>query len=644
MGEPLAIVEGATAVDPELLRAALDASQEAMALAEDGTICYANQPFAELVGLREPSEAIGRPLSAFRPRGYPCACGRPNEENNASAHYLCQFNRRCKDGSSLQIESTCTKFRSGERHFLILTARDVTLRERRRMVRDEDRRFRTIFDGAPMGIVQCDMEGQVLESNPAVERMLGYSRAELRGMHFRDFTHPEDVGRDLQLFEELVAGARESYDLELRYSGKAGKSGWVRLRVSLVRGIDRRPQFAIGMTEDITERKQVEQRLREAEKMELAGRLVGGVAHDFNNLLTGISLYCDLLIAGLEPDSRQRHHAEEIRMAGEQGAALIQQLLAISRKQVVEPRILCLNEIVLTTRNLLSRLLGEKFELATRLEQNLGSVRMDPAQVQQILFNLVLNARDAMVHGGTILVETANTELPRPQDASARHLIPAVMLSVTDRGCGMTPETLSHLFEPFFTTKTNGRGTGLGLATVHNIVKTNGGTIDVKSQPDSGTQIVVRLPRVCESAATDVLARYSPAEIRETILLVEDNMTVRQAAKRILSESGYSVLEAGSGPEAIRVSREHTGIIHVLLADVIMPGMNGRELARQLRAERSDLKVLYMSGYEPESASAISEEESVVPFRKPFTGAALLVKLRETLEVGPRRILKKSGK
>jgi PAS domain S-box-containing protein len=377
---------------------------------------------------------------------------------------------------------------------------------------DGDRRFRTIFDGAPMGIVQCDMQGRVLETNPALERMLGYSSQELRAMHFRDFTDPEDLDGDLQSFQELVAGKRESYELEVRYVGKSAVTGWVRLTVSLVRGVDGRPQFAIGMTEEITERKRVEQRLREAQKMEIVGRLVGGVAHDFNNLLTGIMLYCDLLIAGLERGSRVLHHAEEIRMAGEQGGALIQQLLALSRQQVVEPRNLCLNEVIVGTRNLLSRLLGEKFELVTSLEHDLGSVRLDPAQAQQILFNLVLNARDATAQGGSIVVETSNSKFCRVDSPSSQGLTSAVMLAVKDSGCGMTPETRSHLFEPFFTTKPNGRGTGLGLATVYNIVKNNGGTIQVESEPGRGTQVIVLLPRVSDVPAPTVEAAYSPAQ------------------------------------------------------------------------------------------------------------------------------------
>jgi PAS domain S-box-containing protein len=474
--------------------------------------------------------------------------------------------------------------------------------------------------------------------------MLRYSREELRGMHFRDFTHSEDVQKDLELFQELVDGKRESYELELRYLGKAAATGWVRLTVSLIRGVDRKPQFAIGMTEDITERKRAEQRLREAQKMEVIGRLVGGVAHDFNNLLTGITLYTDLLIAGLPAGSRLLHHAEEIRMAGEQGAALIQQLLAISRQQVVEPRILSLNETIGKTRNLLSRLLGEQFELVTHLDSNLGLVKMDAAQVQQILFNLVLNARDAMAQGGRILVETRNCESCLAESSPSPGALPAVMLIVTDWGCGMNAETQSHLFEPFFTTKASGRGTGLGLATVYNIVKNNGGTIQVESELGRGTQCTVRLPRVGETEPAGKVSSYSPDFGGETILLVEDNVAVRQAANRILAECGYEVLEARSGPEALELSRHHRKPIHLLLADVVMPGVSGREVARQLCLERPEMKVLYMTGYEPESAEPADGRDPVVFFRKPFTGAALLDKLREVLEFDRSKILKKSRK
>ena len=644
MGQPLPLLVDANEPDLEILRDAFHTSAEGMAMVEDGRIRYANRAFAKLLGHCNPSEVEGKLLASLRPQAYPCALAKRQSSRNVADTHLCQFVTRRKDGMISRIESSCSTFRAHDRSFTVVTIRDVTIRERRRMVRDEDRRFRTIFDAAPMGIVQCDLEGRVLETNPAVQQLLGYSREELRGMHFRDFTHSEDVQKDLDLFQELVDGKRESYELELRYLGKSGVTGWVRLTVSLIRGVDRKPQFAIGMTEDITERKRAEQRLREAQKMEVVGRLVGGVAHDFNNLLTGITLYTDLLIAGLPAGSRLLHHAEEIRMAGEQGAALIQQLLAVSRQQVIEPRILCLNEIIANTKSLLSRLLGEQFELVTHLDSNLGLVKIDPAQVQQILFNLVLNARDAMNQGGRILVETRNCEDCLAESPPLPGAPPAVMLIVTDWGCGMSTETQSHLFEPFFTTKASGRGTGLGLATVHNIIKNNGGTIQVESELGRGTQCTVRLPRVAEVEPAGKVSSHSPDFGGETILLVEDNVAVRQAANRILTECGYEVLEARSGPEALELSRRHKKPIHLLLADVVMPGVSGREVAHQLCLERPELKVLYMSGYEPEFAEAGDSRDPVVFFRKPFTGAALLDKLREVLDIDPHKSLKKSRK
>jgi len=347
----------------ELLKAALDVSPEGMALAERGRVLYANAAFAELFGCSDRSEIQDKPLVDFRVDGQGCVrTGVTDTGRISNGNPLCEYRGRCKDGTPIRVEYTCSAFRAQNRRLLVVTIRDVSQRERRRVVCDSDRRFRAIFQAAAMGIVQCDLEGRVLETNPAVERMLGYTHEELRGMHFRDFTHPEDVGQDLRLFEELVEGKRESYEPEVRYLGQGGCTGWVRLTVSLVRRPDGEPQFALGMTEDITERKRAEQRLREAQKMEVVGRLVGGVAHDFNNLLTGIMRYSDLLVAGLAKDGRLRH-AEEIRLAGEQRAALIQQLLAISRQQVIEPRILCLNQTVTGTRNLLGRLIGENIEL-----------------------------------------------------------------------------------------------------------------------------------------------------------------------------------------------------------------------------------------------------------------------------------------
>ena len=627
MGQPFPVLANDhDSVNSALFEAAFRASPEGMAVAEHGVIRYANQSFALLTGHASPSTLVGKSLAQFRPARYPCEFSRSLGNAGPRSH-LCQFVSKKRDGTPLKIESTCVPFRVGDLDLQLITVRDVTIRERRRMVRDGHERFRVIFEAAHLGILQCDLEGFVLESNPAVERMLGYTRAELRGMNFRDIAHAEGGNGEEHLFSELVQGRRESYDLEARYFGKSSATGWIRLTVSLVRGVDGKPQFAIGMTEDITERKQSEARLREAQKMEVVGRLVSGVAHDFNNLLTAIMLYCDLLIAGLDRSSRLMRHAEEIRMAGEQGRALIQQLLAAARQQSIQLKILSLNEIILQSRNLLSRLLGERYELVANLEHDLDAVKMDAAQAQQILFNLVLNARDAMREGGRIEIETGHRDLGATDDRS-QNPIAGVFLSVKDSGCGMSAETRAHLFEPFFTTKANGRGTGLGLSTVQEIVRSNAGEIEVESELGRGTQVTVILPRVSVTRTVPA-SSFTLKPTGETILLLEDNLAIREAVQRILSECGYVVLDVASGPEAVAIVGNHGTKIDLLLADVDLPGMSGHEAARQICAQRPEMKVLYMSGHEGHANAA---GQSTVFFKKPFTSSALLEKLREILD------------
>jgi len=637
MGQPFSIpATNGNIADTEIFEAAFRASPEGMAVAENGVICYANQVFAHLVGHSSPSTLTGKPLARFRPARHPCAFSRAIGNESKLGPHLCQFVSKRRDGTPLNIESTCVSFGWRDRELQLITIRDVTVRERRRMVRDGHERFRVIFEAAHMGILQCDLKGFVLESNPAVERMLGYIRAELRGMHLHDIAHSDVADGHAVLFGELAEGKRESYELEARYVGKARSTGCIRLTVSLVRGVNGKPQFAIGMTEDITERKQAEARLREAQKMEVVGRLVSGVAHDFNNLLTGITLYCDLLIAGLDRNSRLMRHAEEIRMAGEQGGALIQQLLAAARQQSIEPRVLSLNEIILKSRNLLSRLLGEKYELAVSIEPDLGSVKIDPAQVQQVLFNLILNARDAMPQGGKIEVNTDHCDLTAAQPEANR--VSGVFLCVKDSGCGINNEIRSRLFEPFFTTKANGRGTGLGLSTVHNIVTNGGGIVEVDSEVGNGTQVTVVLPRVKEARGEES-DRLTVNATGETILLLEDNVAIREAAQRILSECGYRVLEAGTGLEAVNLARNHDGKVDLLLADIDMPGMNGHDVAHHICAEWPQLSVLYMSGHE---GHAQKVGEPTVFFKKPFTSSALLEKLREVLDSSsPKKSVKR---
>lgn len=635
--------KGEGLADPGLLQAAVAACPESLAVIESGRILYANRAFAQMFGYHYSAEVEGRALVDFVPPGRACTRVSPQRTDSGPesecGYPACEFDSTRPDGTRIRVQSCCASFRAADRALLVISARDISHSERRRLCRESDKRFRAIFDAAAIGIVQCTTDGRVVESNPAMERMLGYSHVELRGLHFRDFIHPDDLPLVRQLFQEMVAGKRDWYQNEVRYLRKDGNCGWARRTVSLVRGPDGNPEFAIAMVEDITERKQAEQQLREAQKMEAIGRLVGGVAHDFNNLLTGIMLYCDLLLAGLERNSRLRHHVDEIRLAGEHGGALIQQLLAVARQQVVEPRVLSLNQVVAGMRNLLSRLIGENIELVTEMADDLWSVKMDPAQVQQIILNLVLNARDAMPDGGRVTLHTRNcTDLCRKGEGQDRDSTPCIELTVTDTGCGMDAETQSHLFEPFFTTKQTGRGNGLGLATVHSIVKQDGGTIALESEVGQGTRVIIRLPRVkADFEAAAPISLSTPALMgHETVLLVEDDSAVRQSARRVLSQCGYSVLEAANGSEALKVCHRHPGKIDVLLVDLVMPGMSGREVARRLRLACPNLPVLYMSGYNQTEPNL--HPEKIVLFRKPFTGSALAQKLREVLDEPKRPI------
>src|SRR5271169_1010668 len=483
-----------------------------------------------------------------------------------------------------------------------------------------DLRFQAMFEGAAIGIAICHLDGRILEANPALGRMLGYSPTKLTGARDAELfpgLHPElhrephpGIGPELypvdfapnaneRSLRELMRGERGFFEIEKRYRRKDGSELWGHLTVSLGRDPRRQPAFLIAMLADATERKRVEEHLREAEKMEAIGRLAGGIAHDFNNLLTGILLYCDLLIAGLKSGVLNRavessgsenknngwepselcQHVEEVRLAGEQGAALTQQLLAIARKQAAEPRLILINEVVASTKNLLQRLIGEQIELVLRLDDALdpcpgagpGRVLADPAQLRQILLNLVLNARDAMPLGGKISLSTRATEFPgaaTPGDAAPRLPRRAISLAVKDNGCGMDAETRARLFEPFFTTKNPGEGTGLGLATVERIVSEAGGSIQVESELGRGTSIEVFFPAIESSAGESSIKQLStavraaevssspaspllaqlfasgavPEIVGKTILLVDDHPAARKSMQRFLLDAGYRIL------------------------------------------------------------------------------------------------------
>lgn len=485
-----------------------------------------------------------------------------------------------------------------------------------------------------------------------VERLLGFTPDEFYGgsVSWWELICPEDRERVARSFRNAVHEGTKFLRIEYRIRGRDGGVRWIEDRRQMIYdaaggGIS----HVDGLLTDITERKNAEEERRrleeqflQAQKMEAIGRLAGGVAHDFNNILTAIIGYCDIALARLDPAVPPFHEAEEIRRSGERAAALTRQLLAFGRKQVLQPQILNINHIVANMEGMLSRLIGEDIRLHIAPAADLWNVKADPNQVEQVIMNLAVNARDAMPYGGTLTIGTENAELSGRYAESHYPASPGeyVMLAVSDTGCGMTDEVKARIFEPFYSTKEKGKGTGLGLATVYGIVKQSGGSIWVYSEPGRGATFKIYLPRAME--APEVRPRGEAAVERrltgtETLLVAEDDETLRALLETILSDAGYKVLMAGRGTEALETGSRHGDRIHMLLTDVVMPGMSGSELARKFSSIAPGGKVLFMSGY---TENAIVHQEVLdpgVPFlQKPFTRESLLRKVREVLdEDGP---------
>lgn len=418
---------------------------------------------------------------------------------------------------------------------------------------------------------------------------------------------------------------------------KGGKQIRIALDVSPIKDTSGKTVGTSAISRDITESKQMEEMFRQAQKMEAVGRLAGGVAHDFNNMLSVIIGYSDVLLERADADAKVRQQCEEIKKAGERAAALTRQLLAFSRQQVLEPRVLNLNTCVVGIEKMLRRLIGEDIELRTSLDPTLGSVKGDPGQIEQVIMNLAVNARDAMQEGGKLLIETSNVELDDDYANSHRPCVAGryVLLTVTDSGIGISPETKARIFEPFFTTKEVGKGTGLGLATVYGVVKQSGGYIWVYSEPGRGTAFKIYLPRINEPEWQIRPPEGAPELLQgtETILLVEDEQSVRALTRSLLEHGGYTVLEAGSGAHAIEIATQHPETIHLLLTDVVMPGMNGPTLAEKILSIHPETKALYASGY----SGGFGTQTGLVPagatlLQKPFSRVALLQKVRNVLD------------
>src|SRR6266446_3776994 len=524
---------------------------------------------------------------------------------------------------------------------------NAALRAAQEALRRSEINFRSLVTNAPYGICRCDSTGIIVDANPELVLMLGYgSNSELVGHNLGNlYREPAqwftlaDFFRSQQRFNELVAD----------WVRKDGRSIVVRLSGRAIRD-ERKAIFFELFTEDVTERRGLEQQFRQAQKMEAVGRLAGGIAHDFNNLLMVISGYGEFLLDRIGPDPALRGPAQEIANAAERATSLTRQLLAFSRKQMLAPKVMDLNSVVTENLKMLTRMIGEDIDLVMIPAADLGAVRADPGQIDQVIMNLAVNARDAMPQGGRLTIETANVTLDETYARLHAPVKPGdyIMLAISDTGMGMDAETQSHIFEPFYTTK-GLKGTGLGLSTVYGIVKQSEGYIWVYSETGKGTTFKIYLPRVGATVDTEAAQTAAPSQQpgqgRETILLVEDEENLRQLTRQSLENQGYRVIDAADGAAAIRLSQAHKGPIHLLLTDVIMPGMNGRELANQVSPSRPEMKVLYMSGYtENHIGHNGTLDQGITLLQTPFTLPALNAKVREMLDTPPPKEIQMSAR
>jgi len=623
----------------ERLRALFEASRDGILVEDNEQIAYVNNAYARLLGYNAPEELIGQHVSiglAPEEEERMLEFGRQRARGEQPPTVY-EFKAKRRDGSYVAVEASIATYTIAGKVYITTMIRDITERHAvEKALRESEARYRELIENARDIIYTHDLKGNFTSLNSAGEQATGYTRDIAYSMNIADVIAPEHLSRAREMISRKAHGESLTiYNLDI--INKEGRR--IELEVSSRPIMQNNVPVGVqGIARDVTERNQLEAQLRQAQKMEAIGQLAGGIAHDFNNLLTAINGYSELTLMRMNADDRWRRNLEQIKKAGDRAMQLTGQLLAFSRKQILQPKIVELNAIVADMDKMLKRLVGENINLIAALDPTLGHVNADPGQLEQILLNLVVNARDAMPSGGDIIIKTSNVELCA-NDARVHDMPVApgacVMLSFTDTGCGMDAETQRRIFEPFFTTKEEGKGTGLGLSTVYGIVKQSLGSVRVESAPGKGTTFSIYLPRVDDpllktdgDSATEDAPRGT-----ETILLVEDEELVRNMTREILEAQGYAVVEANDPREAMRISGQHAQTIRLLLTDVVMPHSNGRELAGQLQSVCPHLRVLYMSGYADDAIFRHGVLDGSVPFlQKPFTPAALAYKVREVLD------------
>jgi len=519
------------------------------------------------------------------------------------------------------------------RHAQALSAEERQRRQAEKALRANEERFRALVENSSDALLLVDRQGRVTYVTPSVERTLGWQGGDVLGRSVFDVLHADDREYVSARMTDILQRPGQPVGAEVRLRHADGS--WRNMEAVAVNRLREPAVNAIVINaRDVTERRRLEDQLRQSQKMEAVGRLAGGVAHDYNNLLTAILGYANLVLDELPADSPLRTDLEEIRAAGDRAASLTRQLLAFSRRQMLLPQVVNLNAVIQQMDRALARLMGDDVDVSFTLAPDLRTVRVDPSSIEQVLLNLAINARDAMPRGGRLSIETANVNVASLEVDTHAAMPPGqyVVLAVGDNGAGMDEATRVRIFEPFFTTKEQGKGIGLGLATVYGIVKQSGGYIWVFSEPDQGTVFKLYLPPVVVPALARMCEPETDGTARgwETVLLVEDQDAVRALAREVLRRRGYVVLEARHGLDALRIAERHGDPIHLLITDIAMPHMNGRELAERMANSRSDLKVLFLSTFAGQEVTDASRP-SVSFLQKPFTPDSLIRRVRQML-------------
>jgi two-component system, cell cycle sensor histidine kinase and response regulator CckA len=613
-------------------------------VAPDGVILYASDSATRIVGY-SPAQLVGSNLLTYLDQhDHDAVLSLLSPNGKPSADGPVEFSLRRGDGTPVWLEAVGTDLLTDPTiRGIVLNARDVSERKRAdRALRESEERYRDLFDNASDLVCMASPDGALLYVNKAWHQGTGYGEDEISRMHLSDVVHPDSRSHFKTVLQQVLAGERLDH-VELIFLPKNGSPITVEGNLSCTFK-DGKPAVIRGIYRDITERKRVEEHLRRAERMQAAGKLAGGVAHEVNNMMTGVIGFSEFLLRSLDPSDPRRADVEEVIKAGTRAADVTRQLLAFTRQQFLRPQMVHINTVVAEMEKMLRHSLGEDKHLELRLSPQAGQMRADRGQLEQVLINLVLNARDAIDEHGRVTIETSTTVLDAAY--AERHQgvsIPSgryVMLAVSDTGCGMDPDVQTRIFEPFFTTKPIGQGTGLGLSTVYGIVKQSGGFVWVYSEAGQGSVFKVYLPEAQPAHATAEPPIPEPQATRgsETILVIEDEEVVRNLAMRGLRDHGYTVVEARDGADALRFVQQHPATVDLVVCDVVMPQMGGREFGQHLALFDPDLPILYMSGYTGDDVVQRGLLDPGAPFQqKPFTPGALASKVRTMLDQRSQR-------